>query len=387
LEEEGALLREEIRIKDARMDHIPPHRRPHYPPPERLAILELKAARGWSLAQTARAFLWEPETVASWLKRVDERGEEALVQVPRPVNTFPDFVRHLVRRLKALCPSLGKVKIAQILGRAGLHLGASTVRRMIRDRSPVPLASAEVKGKPGRVVTAQYPGHVYHVDLTAVPTAMGFWASWFPFTIPQVWPFAWWVGVVVDHFSRRCMGVAVFRKPPTSLQVRAFLGGLSRKAKPRYLVCDKGKQFWCEPFKAWCRAQGVRLRFGAVGRYGSIAVVERFIGTLKAEGMRRIVVPLRREALRREVDLYVGWHNEHRPHEFLGGRTPDEVYYCRPPANEEPRIEPRVRWPAGSPCAGPQGVFLGSPGDGVEMKVKFLGGRRHLPVVRLKRVA
>jgi hypothetical protein len=42
--QEIALLREELRIKDARMASIPPRRRPHYPPKERLAILELKAA-------------------------------------------------------------------------------------------------------------------------------------------------------------------------------------------------------------------------------------------------------------------------------------------------------------------------------------------------------
>lgn len=190
----------------------------------------------------------------------------------------------------------------------------------------------------------------------------------------------------MDHFSRRCVGAEVYREQPTSLHVQAFLSRLFRKVKPKHLVCDKGVQFWCEGFKSWCRAKGIRPRFGAVGRYGSIAVVERFIRTLK-EGLRRIVIPLRREALRREVEVLVGWYNEHRPHEFMRGRTPDEVYFGRDPANEEPRIEPRARWPAGSPCAGPQGVFLGSPGDGVEMEVKFLGGRRHLPIVRLKRVA
>ena len=49
LHEECALLREELRIKDARMERIPAQRRPHYPPVERLTILELRAARGWSL--------------------------------------------------------------------------------------------------------------------------------------------------------------------------------------------------------------------------------------------------------------------------------------------------------------------------------------------------
>ncbi len=46
---------EELRIKDVRLAKIHPSRWPYYPPTERMAILELKAARGGSLAQTARA--------------------------------------------------------------------------------------------------------------------------------------------------------------------------------------------------------------------------------------------------------------------------------------------------------------------------------------------
>src|SRR5207247_2805455 len=40
LRQQILLLREEGRIKDVRMEQIPAHRRPHYPPIERLAILE-----------------------------------------------------------------------------------------------------------------------------------------------------------------------------------------------------------------------------------------------------------------------------------------------------------------------------------------------------------
>jgi len=57
LQREVDLLREEARIKDARMACLPAQRRPHYPPTERLAILELRAARAWSQAETARRLL------------------------------------------------------------------------------------------------------------------------------------------------------------------------------------------------------------------------------------------------------------------------------------------------------------------------------------------
>jgi hypothetical protein len=47
-----ARLTEEMRIKDARMAEVSAQRRPHFLPTERLAILELRPACGWSQAQT-----------------------------------------------------------------------------------------------------------------------------------------------------------------------------------------------------------------------------------------------------------------------------------------------------------------------------------------------
>ena len=94
---EIALLEEEMRIKDARMASLDPHRRPHYRPTERLSILELRAARGWSCAQTARRFMVEPDTIAEWMRRVDEECESALVKTPEPVNRFPDRDDHRIQ--------------------------------------------------------------------------------------------------------------------------------------------------------------------------------------------------------------------------------------------------------------------------------------------------
>lgn len=46
-QQEILLIREEMRIKDARMGLISPHRRPYYPPTERTAILETVDKRGF----------------------------------------------------------------------------------------------------------------------------------------------------------------------------------------------------------------------------------------------------------------------------------------------------------------------------------------------------
>ena len=391
LEQEVALLREQLRITDARMDRIPPAQRPHFQPTERLAILELRAVRGWSLAQTAKAFHLTPQTIASWTKRLDEEGPDALLRTPEPVNKFPAFVRYIAQRLKTLCPLLGKVKIAQVLGRAGLHLGATTVGRLCR-QPPAPNPAPPPPSEPmpsARRVTAKRPNHVWHVDLTTVPTGTGFWTSWLPFALPQCWPFSWWLGVVIDHFSRRALGFALFRKQPTSEQVRQFLGRVITTvgAVPKYLVTDCGAQFACAGFSRWCRRRGIRQRRGAVGQHGSIALAERFIRTLKDCCLRVLsFVPLRLPTFRREVALFFAWYND-RPHMTLHGATPDEVYFGLRSACLAPRFEPRAAWPRASPCAKPMTLVKGHPGVQVSLNVTFVAGRRHLPRVSLTRAA
>jgi putative transposase len=281
LRQEISILIEETRIKDSRVERIPAQRRPHYPPIERMAILELRAAR--------RRFLVTPATIASWTQRLDEEGPGALVQIREPVNRFPDFVRYIVRRFKVLCPTMGKVKIAQVLCRAGLHLSSSSVGRMLRDPlKSKPRSTPEVTA---RVVTAKRPNHVWHVDLSAVPISSGFWTAWLPWALPQRWPFCWWIAVVVDHFSRRVMGFAVFEQPPTSVAIRTFLGRAIRQSGtvPRHLITDQGTQFTDARFGRWCRRRSIRQRFGAVGKYGSLAVIERLIRTIKDECTRRLI--------------------------------------------------------------------------------------------------
>jgi putative transposase len=390
LQEEVALVREEMRIKDNRMARIPPHRRPFYPPTERMAILELRAARGWSLEQTAKAFLVTGATISSWLGRLDEHGLDALVQLRTPVNRFPDFVRYAVQCLKTLCPAMGKVKIAETLARAGLHMGATTVGRILKeDPQPAPPQAEAVAAGKQRVVTAKYPNHLWHVDLTVQPTRLGLCCSWLPFALPQSWPFAWWLVLAEDHFSRRVMGFAVFRKQPTSERIRAMLGRAIAAAgtTPRHLVCDRGRQFDCEDFRRWCRGKGIKPRYGAVGKHGSLAVIERLILTVKLLLRCLPVVPLREAAMRREVSLIAAWYNSERPHVALGGRTPDEAYFDRFPANRKPRFEARNRWPRGSPCARPWALVKGKPGVRLELDVEFRAGRRQLPIVRLRRAA
>jgi transposase InsO family protein len=387
-EAEVALLKEEIRIKDARMARLESRKRPQYPPIEWMAILELRAARSWSKQKTANSFHLTADTITTWMRRLDESGPKSLVQLPEPVNKFPDFARYSVQRLKLLCPSMGKVQIAGVLARASLHLGSTTVGRIIKEQ-PAPPPVREIPETDERHVTAKHPNHVWNVDLTTVPISGGFWVPWSPLTLPQCWPFCWWVAVVLDHYSRRVMGFGVFRNIPSSEDIQAFLDRTIRisGASSKHLISDKGGQFWCEGFKAWCCRRTIKPRFGAVGKHGSIAVIERFIGTMKREGTRRWLIPMRQTTFQNELKLFIDWYHEYRPHSALDGCTPYEVYHALSPANRQPRCEPRSRWPRESRCAKPPTSIAGQPGGEFTLKVDFVEGRKHLPIVTLQRAA
>ncbi len=309
--------------------------------------------------------------------------------MPAPVNRFPDFVRHCVQRIKLFCPALGKKKIADTLARAGIHIGTTTIGRILQEKPPQsPDRSPHEEGRRNRIVASR-ANHLWHADLTAVPISGGFWTNWLPNAIWQRWPVCWWVLNVVDHFSRRSMGSAAFKAKPDAEEVTAALDRVTSKAgvKPKYLIVDQGPQFKCEHFeKVWCPANRIQPRFGAVGRHGSIAVVERYHRTMK-ELLRQIIIPEEQGEFERELELLGQWYNEHRPHETHGGKTPNEMYHAREPANEQPRHEPRPRWPRGAPCTAPNVEVKGNPGDPIVLTIDYLEDRIHLPIIQAHRAA
>ncbi len=191
---------------------------------------------------------------------------------------------------------------------------------------------------------------------------------WLPFSILQLWPFTWRIACVVDHYSRRVMGFALFKKEPKSVDIRTFLGRVvKRHGAPKYIVSDKGRQFECDAYKAWCDRKGIAPRYAAAESIRATAVIERFFLSLKEEWLRRILVPLNRDELCRELCCYLWWFEHSRPHQGLDGRTPREVYDGRPVVE---KARPKAKDVPRS-----------------ELVLRFHEGRKQLPVVELRSAA
>lgn len=69
-----------------------------------------------------------------------------------------------------------------------------------------------------------------------------------------------------------------------------------------------------------------------------------------------------------ELAIYIAWYNLHRPHQFLKGRTPEEVYLRAPPVL--------------SIAEGPNSEL-----PEVSVEIAYFEARKQLPVFSLKKAA
>jgi transposase InsO family protein len=88
-------------------------------------------------------------------------------------------------------------------------------------------------------------------------------------------------------------------------------------------------------------ALSIGQRFGAIGQYGSIAIIERFWRTLKELLGIRVWPPRSAAHLEARVELALMYYPSLRPHQGLGGATPTEVYLGKTPAVENAVRPPR----------------------------------------------
>jgi hypothetical protein len=66
-----------------------------------------------------------------------------------------------------------------------------------------------------------------------------------------------------------------------------------------------------------------------VGRFQSVAIVDRTHGSIKRECAGRWILLLSLTAINKALSRYTEWHGRFRPHQGLGGSTPDEVFHRR----------------------------------------------------------
>ena len=361
--EESALLLRMTRaaagILGARWDKVPERHRSHYPPEQRFRILRIRSFLGLSQRETAEMFRVSTETIARWEMETTRPDEEAprhalrpLVAPNPPVRRFADVVRAVVKTME-LVGFGGNDLIARTLARAGWKLSARTVGRIRKERWPLPCAP-EAASRVPRAVRAKRPNHVWMVDLTDVKGLFGL--------------VTFKVAVVFDAFSRMPLSARVFSKEASAVEIARFVSRTAKRhGRPAHFVSDRARCFTGGIFRRKLLRLGVKQRFGAVGKKGSIALIERLWRTLKDTLGLRLMGPLVAEDLMAKVELGLVHYAHFRPHQALAGATPSEIYFGRTPSHLS-AIPPS----------------RGRPGEGpmdLPFRVDYLDAERLLPAL------
>jgi transposase InsO family protein len=350
-----ALWREALEILGSRWDKLPERQRPHFTPEARFRILRLKTLMALPAEETARTFRVSAGTVLRWeheaLREPARPSIGSLVKPVPPVRRYCDIVRHLIHTL-ALAGFPGDRSTAAHLARAGWRLSRRTIERIRKDRPIAPLPSPQ-PGAAGNAVRARFPHHVWMLDLTEIP---GFLRL-----------FSFKLALILDVFSRMPLAAKVFYAEPSGRDIaRLFATAARRFGPPRHSVSDQGPQFTSLAFRHALARRGIRHRYGALGKSGSIALLERFFRTLKTIAETRPRPPLLRTDLERRLAVAFDYYVWLRPHHGLGGATPAEVFLGRRPAHLDAVPPPR-----------------GQPGQHVELtppiEIRYLDAEHRLP--------
>jgi putative transposase len=203
----------------------------------------------------------------------------------------------------------------------GVRVSRKRVARLMRQAG----LSGMVRRRKGRT-TVSVPGIATAPDLVRrdfAPTGPNrLWVA--DLSEIATWEGKLYLAVVVDCFSRRCVGWAMAEHMRAELVVEALEMALWQRRPDVGLVhhSDRGGQYVSLIFGQTARAAGIDISMGAKGCALDNAVCESFFATLKKELTRPRSWPTRRELESAVFAWIEGWYNRRRLHSTLGYLSP-----------------------------------------------------------------
>jgi putative transposase len=135
-----------------------------------------------------------------------------------------------------------------------------------------------------------------------------------------------YLAVLLDAFSRSCIGWALRRSLEATLVLEALRKALRRRCPPPGLVhhSDRGVQYASRDYIQVLEQHGIRISMSRRGNVYDNATAESFIKTLKYEEVYRTEYRNLEEAKASIKEFLEKIYNEKRLHSALGYRPPRE---------------------------------------------------------------
>jgi len=212
-------------------------------------------------------------------------------------------IRRITKALKNLGCIVNHKRIARLMRLMGIEA--------IYPRPRLSKSQKENKKYPYllRGISIERPNHVWSTDITYIRMRNGFI----------------YLAAIMDWFSRYVISWAL-SNTLDSFFCAEMLEKALRSAQPEIFNSDQGSQFTSDDFTCLLKDNQIRISMDSRGRAFDNIFVERLWRTVKYEE-----VYLKEYADIRDVKgclkKYFDFYNTERPHQSLGYKTPEEIYY------------------------------------------------------------
>ncbi|NBC29459.1 MAG: IS3 family transposase [Spirochaetes bacterium] len=248
-----------------------------------------------------------------------ELNRSTLYYAPRKIGTETDTLMRRIDELHTAHITWGSRKIRDALRLEGWVVNRKRVQRLMRlmrlrvvfpqshhDRLP---PDHEVYPYLLRGVSVDRPNQVWSIDLTYIRLGDGFV----------------YLTAIIDWYSRRILTWDVSLTLDKSSAIEVLERAMRWYGAPEIFNCDQGVQFTSPTFVEPLKDASVQISMDGKGRALDNVIIERFWRTIKYDEVYLNDYASPAEARERIAD-YISMYNGRRPHDALGGKTPDMAY-------------------------------------------------------------
>lgn len=217
-------------------------------------------------------------------------------------------------------PYFGSRKIMVKLREEGYNVGRKTVRRLMQKMAiyaiypKINLSKRNFKESVVPYLLRNYPvnfpNQVWSIDITYISMPQGHM----------------YLTAIIDWYSRKIVGHYLSDALDTDSVIHAVKEAVAAHGIPAILNSDQGCQFTSSEYKSLLKELHIRQSMDGKSRWADNIMIERWFRSLKNEQIYPNEYHSPRE-LRKLINEYVDAYNRERPHEALGYKVPDAIYY------------------------------------------------------------
>lgn len=218
-------------------------------------------------------------------------------------------------------PLYGYRTVTHELRRRGFVVNEKRVRRIMRAEGLV------CRRRSARGLPYRKHGLPSFPNLTAGLTPTGINQLWVTdFTYVRLFGAFVFVAIVLDAYSRRCIGWSLATHFRTSLTIDALQMALRRRKPGPGLIhhSDRGGSYSADDYLTILRKRGIRISMSRAGTPSDNAICQRFMRTFKDEEVRIRDYADYADARRSFAHYLDLTYNHRRLHSSLGYRPPAE---------------------------------------------------------------